>query len=231
MQEQSPQPILAGYRYALRLKPAQETQLRRHAGCCRFVWNEALAHIKNEMASGNRAPRYVTLANRLPELKAQHAFLKEAPSQALQQTLKDLDQAIGAAFSKTDPRRFPKFKKRGERDSVRFPQGFAYDADNGRIIVPKLGALRLRHSRVAPAPQTPCLPAKECGTEAKPFKELVSRASEGGKAPPEDWRYAPGLPAQIHHKYCQYLWRGGFGRSSREEHDGECEGHVRGAWP
>ena len=54
-------------------------------------------------------------------------FLKEVHSQALQQSLKNLSQALSEAFDPTNPKQFPKFKKKGQRNSFRYPQGFKLD--------------------------------------------------------------------------------------------------------
>ena len=80
------------------------------------------------------------MANRLPEWKKEFPWLKESPSQALQQTLKDLERAFKNFFEKRAD--FPRFKKRGSGDSFKFPQGFEIDQGNGRIKVPKLGWMR-----------------------------------------------------------------------------------------
>ena len=68
--------------------------------------------------------RYNTIAKRLPLWKKDEgtAYLKDAPSQTLQQTLKDLDRAVSDFFKKQ--KKAPKFKKKGESDSFRYPQGF-----------------------------------------------------------------------------------------------------------
>ncbi len=107
----------------------------------------ALAFQNAERAAGRKRPGYVKLCARLPALKAQHSWLCEPPAQALQQALKDLVKAWDAKFTS----RFgsPWFKKRGEGDTVRFPQDCVYDAAAGTLRLPKLGAVRLRHSRVA----------------------------------------------------------------------------------
>ncbi|MDR3362877.1 MAG: helix-turn-helix domain-containing protein [Desulfovibrio sp.] len=34
---------LQAYKFQLRPKAGHETQMRRFAGCCRFLWNKALA--------------------------------------------------------------------------------------------------------------------------------------------------------------------------------------------
>lgn len=134
-----------GFRFALRVKPARERVLRRWVGCRRFVWNEALAFQRAELAAGRKRPGYAALCARLPALKAQHPWLAEPPAQALQQALKDLCAAWERKFTS----RFgaPRFKTRGDGDSLRLPQDCAYREAAGAIKVPKLGVLALRQSR------------------------------------------------------------------------------------
>ena len=52
-------------------------------------------------------------------------WLNDAPSQSLQQSLKNLDRAYQNFFSKRA--QFPQFKKRGVRETFRYPQGFKLD--------------------------------------------------------------------------------------------------------
>jgi putative transposase len=139
--------IRQGFQYALRLKAQREALLRRWVGCRRFVFNEALAHQKDEVAAGRKRPGYAALCARLPELKKLHPWLAEPPAQALQQALKDLCKAWDAKYTS----RFgaPRFKKRGEGDTLRLPQDCVYDAATGTLRLPKLGDVRLRHSRQA----------------------------------------------------------------------------------
>ena len=142
--------ILKAFKYRLRTNPEIEDQLRRMAGCRRFVWNNGLAAIKAALDAGESRPRYNDLAGALLPLKAVKPFLAEdAPSQALQQTLKDLDKAVKDAFDKKQPlKEFPVFKQKGKcTDSFRIPQGFEVDQVNSRIKLPKMGWLRYRNSR------------------------------------------------------------------------------------
>jgi len=68
----------------------------------------------------------------------EYGFLKECPSQVLQQKLKDLERAFKDCFDRNQPlKRTPVFKKRGLNDGIRFPQGFKLD--NRRIFLPKIG--------------------------------------------------------------------------------------------
>ena len=75
-------------------------------------------------------------------------WLADAHSQALQQALKDLEQAYANFFAKRAG--FPRFRKKGLRDSFRFPQGTELDQANSRIFLPKIGWMRYRNSRNVP---------------------------------------------------------------------------------
>ncbi len=54
---------------------------------------------------------YEEMAAKLLRWKKQYPFLKEVPSQALQQRLMDLDTALRAACDPKNPKKFPRFKK------------------------------------------------------------------------------------------------------------------------
>ncbi|MCK4264834.1 transposase [Candidatus Babeliales bacterium] len=56
-----------------------------------------------------------------------------------------LDRALKGAFDKKNPKRFPRFKKKGQRDSFKYPQGFKIDGN--KIFLPKIGFLRFFKSR------------------------------------------------------------------------------------
>jgi putative transposase len=80
-----------------------------------------------------------------PTEKMEHEFLSNVPAQALQQSLKNLERAYTNFFQKRAD--FPKFKKKGQRESFRIPQGFEIDNQNGRIKLAKLGWMRYRKSQ------------------------------------------------------------------------------------
>ncbi len=56
-----------------------------------------------------------------------------------------LDRSIQDTFNKTSPKRFPRFKKKGQHDSFRYPQGFKLDGS--RVFLPKIGWVSFRKSR------------------------------------------------------------------------------------
>ena len=86
---------------------------------------------------------YVQQANQLPALKMQFPWLKEVPSQCLQQVLKDLDKAFKGFFKKKT--KFPKFKRKGEHDRFRIPQGL--EVSGNRVKLPKLDWVKFRKSQ------------------------------------------------------------------------------------
>jgi putative transposase len=139
---------LQAYKFELMPNGEQLRAMRKYAGACRFVYNKALAW-QNEQYTADKTFKfsYTKLANLLPDWKKDPAieWLKESPSQTLQQSLKNLETSFKNFFAKRAD--FPKFKRRGQHDSFRFPQGFKVEQGNNRVFLPKLGWLRYRNSR------------------------------------------------------------------------------------
>ncbi len=121
--------------------------MRRFAGACRFVFNRALALQNENHEAGNKYVSYTKMASWLIEWKSRPdtQWLKDTPSQPLQQSLKDLERGYKNFFQKRAA--FPRFKKRGQNDAFRYPQGVKLDQTNNCIALPKLGWIRYRNSR------------------------------------------------------------------------------------
>ena len=121
--------------------------MRRFAGCCRFLWNKALALEKETYEADKKRLGYYALAGKLRDWKKEEdtSFLAEAHSQILQQTLKDLDRAYKNFFAKRAD--FPRFKKKGVHDAFRYPQGFKIDETGKQIYLPGIGFVKYRRSR------------------------------------------------------------------------------------
>ncbi|MDF3884987.1 RNA-guided endonuclease InsQ/TnpB family protein, partial [Cupriavidus basilensis] len=123
--------------------------MRRFAGSCRFVFNKALALQKENYESGGKFIGYVEMAKRLTEWRngTETPWLKDSPVHPLQHALKNLERAYKNFFGKRAA--FPCFKKKGQRDSFRYPDSkqIKLDQANGRIFLPKLGWLRYRNCR------------------------------------------------------------------------------------
>ncbi|WP_142906954.1 RNA-guided endonuclease InsQ/TnpB family protein, partial [Klebsiella pneumoniae] len=138
---------LQAFKFQLRPNGQQERDMRRFAGACRFVFNRALALQNENHEAGNKYIPYTKMTSWLIEWKSipDTQWLKDAPSQPLQQSLKDLERGYKNFFQKRAA--FPRFKKRGQNDAFRYPQGVKLDQTSNRISLPKLGWIRYRNSR------------------------------------------------------------------------------------
>ena len=124
----------------------QRRKIKQFCGCCRFVFNRALAWQNEQYQQDNKHKfSYSKIANLLPQWKKELSWLKECHSQVLQQSLKDLENAFKNFFQQRSD--FPKFKKKGVKESFRFPQGCKLEQQNNRIWLPKIGWVRYRNSR------------------------------------------------------------------------------------
>ena len=92
--------IQTTYRYRLEPNDAQATQMRQFAGARRWVWNWALSRRREHYQQTGKSLSVTKLCAELAALKQQPetAWLREMDSQALQQTLHDLDKAFQSFF-------------------------------------------------------------------------------------------------------------------------------------
>ena len=128
--------------YKFRLYPNQEQQqfLAKCFGCSRFVYNHFLRLTTDVYADCKKSLRYKEWAKLLTSLKKEFEWLKEVNSQALQQTLKDLETAYSRFFKGLA--KFPRFKKRSNRQSFRVPQHFSL-TDDGKLKLPKMSPIKM----------------------------------------------------------------------------------------
>ena len=138
--------IHKAYKFELMPNGEQIRKMKQFCGCSRFVFNRALVY-QNEQYQLDKSFKfsYAKIANLLPEWKRELVWLKDCHSQVLQQSLRDLESAFKNFFAKRSD--FPKFKRKGEKDSFRFPQGCKLEQGNNRIYLPKIGWIRYRNSR------------------------------------------------------------------------------------
>lgn len=138
--------------YKFRLKPnlAQEALLHNFAGQTRYVWNKALGLNLARLKSGQRIMYYQELDfwSKLWKKSEEYGFLRECPAHLLQQKLRDLERAFKDAFDKKQPnKRLPRFKKRGQSDSFRFPAPAQVKLEHHHVTFPKIGRMGFYRSR------------------------------------------------------------------------------------
>ena len=126
--------MLRAIKYELRPNATQRSLINRTCGCCRFVYNNALA-----FARENKVSNYA-LIKRLPQLKAENEWLKEVPSQALQQSIIDLGKAFKNKWNGHNG--WPVFHRKGNNEAFRIPVPCAIDYSRYRVNIPKLGSVK-----------------------------------------------------------------------------------------
>lgn len=139
--------ILKAYKFRIYPTEEQQKALSIQFGCARFVYNHYRRVREEYYFETNTGLTYVDCANDLSDrLKPENDFLKQADSQVLQQTLKDLDRAYVNFFEgRAD---YPKFKRKNFAQSIRYPQRFKLDGE--KIYLPKVGWVKVvRHRRIA----------------------------------------------------------------------------------
>lgn len=131
--------------YKVRLYPTQEQEVlfNKTFGCVRVVWNTLLAkNIKGFEESGKEWKQdYNTTI-----VKKDYDFMSEVSAASLQQKSRDLKETYSQWFKSVTGKRkgrslgYPKFKKKGIRDSYRLPnQKFNIFQEEGLIRLEKVG--------------------------------------------------------------------------------------------
>ena len=136
-----------GIRFRAYPNKEQEILINQTLGCCRLIYNKGLAMRNEAYAKGEKAG-YGQTSAMLTELKktADHAFLRDVDSIALQQSLRDLDRGFQNFFGKRA--RYPQFKSKhnrhqsyrtiNQKDNIRIAGNY--------IKLPKLGYVKFRQS-------------------------------------------------------------------------------------
>jgi putative transposase len=143
--------MLVSKSFRFRLKPTEKQRVffAQSSGSCRFIYNWGLAQRIEAYEKDKSTLSYVDQANILPSLKKELEWLRDVPSQSLQQSLKDLDQAYKNFFrrvKKGETPGFPKFKRKGLCESMRFPVPPKL-LDKGHVKLPKIGEVKFIQSR------------------------------------------------------------------------------------
>jgi len=133
--------VKRAFKYRIYPNAEQQEQLAQQFGASRFVYNYFLRRRIDQYAETEKGLSYHDTALELTELKRtdDYAWLKDANSQALQQSLRDLDRAYQNFWEKRAA--FPTFRKKHGRQSFRVPQHFRLE--DGRLIIPKVSPLKI----------------------------------------------------------------------------------------
>lgn len=129
--------ILKAYKYRLYPNKQQQELLSKHFGCCRYIYNYALAKKIEHYTKEKKTLSRFEIQKDLVSLKNEKEtkWLKEVNSQSLQASLVNLDQAYTRFFREKNG--FPKFKSKHNKQSCQFPQKNKVDFENNKLYVMK----------------------------------------------------------------------------------------------
>ena len=142
--------INKAYRYELKPNVQQRIHLAKHAGAARFTYNWALqkrVDLYNQEKKSTNAIEQHRLINSLKPIE--FPWMYEVSKCAPQESLRDLDKAFRNFFrnvQKGIKPGFPKFKKKGLKDSFRLTGTIKINEIS--VQLPKLGIIRLKEKPV-----------------------------------------------------------------------------------
>ncbi len=125
----------------LKVNNYQKTILAKHAGVARHAYNWGLATCISEYDATKKRPSAITLHKRLvAEVKSKNPWYYEVSKCAPQQALRDLERAF-KNFLTIPKRGFPKFKKKGKKDSF-YLEGSLKILKGNYIKLPRIGIVK-----------------------------------------------------------------------------------------
>jgi len=130
------------FKFKLNPTNEQEQIFAQWAGSARWLWNYSVEINKAQYEIDKKFIFHADLCSKLPDLKKQHVWLKEIPSQALQQKMKDFDTALRRVWKSKFG--FPKFKSKSDAvQTFRIPQQSGHIKPHKTyIILPKIGKVK-----------------------------------------------------------------------------------------
>lgn len=124
--------------FKFRLVPTDEQKilLSKHFGCSRFIYNHFLSEKQKHYLENKTTLNFNQCAGYLVAKKKDEEFqwLKEVNSQCLISSLMNLETSYGNFFRKRSA--FPKFKKKGNKNSFNIPQHVSLK-DKNHVRIPK----------------------------------------------------------------------------------------------
>jgi len=127
----------------------QQKLLQKHFGATRYIYNRSLALKKYAYQKFGIKLSATQLINCLPKLKKRHSWLKEIDSQALQQSIRHLDEAFKHFFRRVksgETPGFPKFKsKKYHKQNFQYPQRVKIKGN--KVYLPKIGWIKAKGIR------------------------------------------------------------------------------------
>lgn len=153
---QTQKPFIKGYKYRVYPNAEQIELFSKTFGCCRFVYNRALAEAQEEhkqyLIDKIKKPKVsgFDFVNKLVEYKSlpELSFLKEVDSHTLQHSMQHLGKAYSTFFK--NKKGFPQFKSRHSKQSFTITNQHSKFKDNEFYISKCKTPLDIRFDRPLP---------------------------------------------------------------------------------
>lgn len=145
----------ARYQYRIYPTRGQQTKLAQLFGCCRVVWNDALAKCKqSETLPKNSDLQKICITQAKQTIERE--WLQEVSNIPLQQSIADLGMAFKNFFTSLKGQRQgpkvnpPRFKKKDNRQTARFTR-YGFSLKGQKVYLAKIGNLKVKWSRPLPS--------------------------------------------------------------------------------
>lgn len=142
--------MLKTYKYRLYPTKSQITKLENTFSMCRALYNYALEHRISEYKNNSRTVSYYEQSAGLPEIKKEFPWYKSVNAVVLQNVLKRLDTSYQNFFRrmkndkfKSTEKGFPKFKKRGQWNSILYSDKNKIKVPTDKLIIPCIGEVKI----------------------------------------------------------------------------------------
>ena len=129
--------------YKLRLYPTKGQQVffNKTMGACRVIYNEMLYNLSENYKNNIKKNKF----DLFKEIRTKYEWMKEVDSQALNNTLMDLNNAYNRFFNKQS--KIPKYKNKKDKNSYRNQQPYRNIdklIQENKIYIPKIGLVKFR---------------------------------------------------------------------------------------
>ena len=133
--------MLKAYKFCIKPTKEQQSLLQNNFNASRHIYNRSLALKSYLYKKSGIQIGLKELKGRLPTLRKRHAWLKDAYSAVLQQSVINLDTAFKNFFNKKA--KYPRFKLKRGKQSIQYPANVTLNQTDSTVKIPKIGDIKI----------------------------------------------------------------------------------------
>lgn len=132
--------------YTIRIYPTknQEELLKKHIGCCRFIWNHMIEVQKTRYHNDEKYLNHFGMIKLIPLIKKEYEWLNEVSNHSLQLICKDVNTAYQRFFKKIS--NYPRFKSK-KKSKLSYPvrsESNAFYFKENVVQISKVGKVKYK---------------------------------------------------------------------------------------